>query len=74
MKSLHIRDISDVTLTKLKMRAQLHHRSLQGEVLSLLEEAAKQMLPMNGNEFSLHVVKVNRKSAKSWSRKDAYED
>ena len=39
MSSLTIRNIPDQLHQKLKIRAQQHHRSLNGEVLAILDEA-----------------------------------
>ena len=72
MKSLHIRDIPEVTLTRLKRRAQAHRRSLQGEVLYLLEEAARQTPGEAVDDFILHLVRSEHPRA--WSREVAYED
>ena len=40
MQAIHIRSVPEEVVTKLKRRAAMHHRSLQGEVLAILEEAA----------------------------------
>ena len=40
MPVVHIRDVSQATLERLKARARRNHRSLQAELKSLLEEAA----------------------------------
>jgi len=72
MKSLHIRDISEETLERLKQRAGMHHRSLQGEIHQLLEEAARIPLPSDGIDFQLNIVGVG--GAGSWSREEIYAD
>ncbi len=41
MPSIHIRDLSQATLTKLKARARRHERSFQAEVKTILEHAAQ---------------------------------
>ena len=41
MPSLTIKNIPDEMLMRLRERAQGHHRSLQGEVMSILEEAVQ---------------------------------
>lgn len=38
--SLSVKNIPDETAEKLKMQAKRHHRSLQGELRAILEEAA----------------------------------
>lgn len=72
MKSLHIRDVPEQTIERLKRRASRHHRSLQGELQVLLEEAAKQVLHGDGSEFSLHTVRTQ--GNQDWSREVLYED
>ena len=39
--SLSIKNVPEEIVTRLKERAARHHRSLQGELLALLEEAVK---------------------------------
>jgi plasmid stability protein len=41
MPGIHIRDLSQATLDKLKARARRHERSLQAEVKTILEQAAQ---------------------------------
>jgi plasmid stability protein len=72
MKSLHIRNIPEAILVRLKRRAAIHRRSLQGEVLCLLEEAARRTPDEDQGEFRLHLVRTEW--LRGWSRKDAYED
>jgi hypothetical protein len=45
---------------------------LQGELQSLLEEAARQTMADDVAEFSLHTVKTQ--GAQNWSREGIYED
>jgi plasmid stability protein len=72
MKSLHIRDVPEQTIERLKRRASQHHRSLQGELQVLLEEAAKQVVLSANSEFSLHTVRTH--GNQDWSREGLYED
>ena len=72
MKSLHIRDVPETTIERLKRRAIRHHRSLQGELQVLLEEAARQFVAEDISEFSLHTVKTP--GGQNWSREGIYED
>lgn len=72
MKSLHIRDVPEQTIERLKQRASRHHRSLQGELQVLLDEAAKQAVFGDSSEFSLHTVKTQ--GNQDWSREGLYED
>lgn len=41
MAQLLIRDLTDDLVERLKERARLHNRSLQGEVKTILEESAR---------------------------------
>jgi len=41
MPQLLVRDLEKETIERLKMRAKQHERSLQGEVKSILQNAAK---------------------------------
>ena len=72
MKSLHIRDISEETLERLKQRAAMHHRSLQGEIHRLLEEAVKIPLPGDEIDFQLNTVGVGGDHL--WNREEIYAD
>lgn len=40
MPAIHVRDLSRVTLDRLKARAKRNDRSLQAEIKTILEEAA----------------------------------
>lgn len=39
MPSLSIKNVPEATLEQLRQRAKRHHRSLQGELLSIIDEA-----------------------------------
>lgn len=72
MKSIHIRDVPEITIEHLKRRAIRHYRSLQGELQFVLEEAARQTVVEDPAEFSLHTVKTQ--GIQNWSREGIYED
>jgi len=72
MKSLHIRGVPETTLAQLKRRAVLHRRSLQGELIFLLEEAARQTPAEESAKFSLNTVRTG--GTQNWSREGIYED
>jgi len=72
MKSIHIRDVPELTIEKLKLRAQRHHRSLQGELKALITEAAAQVETGESGEFALQTVKTP--GVRNWSREGIYED
>ena len=45
MAQLLVRDLDPRVLARLKAKARLNHRSLQGEVKAILEQAAEQATP-----------------------------
>ena len=40
--NLSIKEVSDATADRLRARAQRHHRSLQGELMAIIERAANE--------------------------------
>ena len=75
MKSIHIRGIQEETLARLKQRAKRHRRSLQKEVLTLLEDAA-QMIPVGEvaePKLELHIIH-SEGSEGTWKRETIYHD
>lgn len=77
MKSIHIRNLNDDTLARLKNRAARHRRSLQKEVESLLEDAAR-MSPADEQsalkqKLMLKTVSTG-KPATQWDRESIYDD
>ncbi len=70
MKSLHIRDVPEKTIERLKQRALRHHRSLQGELQALLEDAAAQSVATKPPEFRLRTVRTT--GTQDWSREAMY--
>jgi plasmid stability protein len=71
MKSLLIRNIDEKTIRLLKRMAQSHHRSLQGEISFLLEQAVKR-IPIVDSEIELNLTLVNSNSESKWSREEIY--
>ena len=77
MKSIHIRNLDDDTLIRLKRRAARHRRSLQKEVESLLVDAA-QMSPTeeqtdSSQKLVLKTVATGKPEAQ-WDRESIYDD
>ncbi|RKX74605.1 MAG: hypothetical protein DRP70_15915 [Spirochaetes bacterium] len=72
MKSILIRNLPEQTLSKLKNLAEYHHRSLQGELHYLLEEASERATG-NGQRL-LKINTVNTGNRSSWSREEIYGD
>lgn len=77
MKSIHIREVEDEVLAALKRRARRHRRSLQKEIHSLMDDAAR-MTPSETDGSrdpldTLKTVSIGRRST-SWSRDSYYGD
>lgn len=49
--NLSIKNVPDETAEELRKRAARNHRSLQGELMAILEEAAGKGRPMSPSEF-----------------------
>lgn len=76
MRSVHIRQIDDDILDGLKRRARLHRRSLQKEIESLLEDAAKMIPPeepIRSIADRLQIISGGN-TPSTWSRKDIYAE
>jgi plasmid stability protein len=76
MRSLHIRDVEETILERLKLLARLHHRSVQGEIRAILEEASR-LAPMHDQTavrpLSITTVSAGNETA-SWDRQEIYGD
>jgi len=72
MKSIHIRDVDPETLKQLKRLADLHHRSLQGELRAILDRAAKLAPVPPSRTIQLHMARSS--GTGNWSREDIYDD
>jgi len=71
MNAVHVRDIPPETLVALKRLARMHHRSLQGELRSILERAAS-MAPAEEGAPKLNLVTVRVGGSGSWRREGIY--
>jgi len=49
--NLSIKKVPDETAGALRKRAARNHRSLQGELMAILEEAAGKRIPLSPSEF-----------------------
>ena len=56
--SLSIKNVPDETLRRLKERAKQHHRSLQGELMAVLEEAARVPGPLTPDQVLAEVRRL----------------
>jgi plasmid stability protein len=73
MKSLHIRDVDERVLENLHRLARAHHRSVQGEVRAILEEASRYAPTLDVHE-RLDLVTTDTGRKAPWSRRDIYDD
>lgn len=73
MKSLHIRNVDPNILAALKRLAKSHHRSLQGELHTILERAARTAPPEQLEAISWITVETGRATS-TWSRNEIYDD
>ncbi len=75
MPAIHVRDLDDAVIAALKARARGNHRSLQGEVKTILEAAAQpersEATPRR-RRLRLRTVRVGRPT--SFSRDVIYQD
>jgi len=75
MPALHVRNLDDALIAALMERARRNHRSLQGEVRSILEAAAADERPSGAHtrrRLSLRTVSVGRPA--NFSRDVIYEN
>lgn len=73
MKSLYIRDIDESVLSRLYRLAKAHHRSVQGEVRAILEQAVQ--FAANSDELApIDLITVQTGRTGSWPRTEIYGD
>ena len=75
MPALHIRNVDDAVIADLKARAVRNHRSLQGEVKSILEAAVgrkRRAVSSGGRRLALRTVQVGHRAP--YSRDVIYDD
>ena len=71
--NLSIKNVPEDVVQRLRERAARHHRSLQGELLAIIEEAARPGSPMTVDELLAEVRKLGLPSvseATAWIRED----
>ena len=71
MSSILVRDVPSETLGALKRLAKSHHRSLQGELHTILGRAA-QMAPPETEVRRLNLITVRVGRSTSWNRDEIY--
>lgn len=65
MPAIHVRNVPEATLAALRERAERHGRSLQMEVLAILEQAAAEPEPIK-------LVTAKTSGNSTWRREDIY--
>ena len=73
MKSIHIRAIPPDTLVALKRLARSHRRSLQGELLTILDQAAR-LAPPESEDEEPSLITVETGGRSTWPRGELYDD
>lgn len=73
MPGIHIRDLPAETLQALRRRARAHHRSVQGELRAILDEAARAAPPEEGYP-PIRLCQVEVGGDRPWTRDDFYDD
>jgi plasmid stability protein len=73
MKSLHIRDVDEQVLERLRQLARFHNRSLQGEVRAILQDAS-QRAPMEHTSSLPELIRVEAGTSGTWAREEIYGD
>lgn len=73
MKSIHIRDIDPQMLQRLKRLAEMHHRSMQGELKTIIDEAVRK-IPATGPDEEFDLITVSSGNKQAWKREDYYDD
>lgn len=68
MPNLSIKNAPDELVKRLKERAERHHRSLQGELLAILEEAAGTSRPLTPDEILAKVRQLRLRTPRGATR------
>jgi plasmid stability protein len=74
MVAFHIRNVPGPIAAALRERARRHRRSLQQELLAILESAAAEPAPGSGSLPALRLTTVNTGGSSTWSRGEIYGD
>ncbi len=74
MVAFNVRDVPGPVAAALRERARRHGRSLQQELLAILESAAAEPAPAPGSLPPLRLTMVNNGGSSAWSREEIYGD
>jgi len=56
--NLSIKTVPDAMVHRLRVRAARHHRSLQGELMAILEEAVREPAPLSAEDVLAEVHRL----------------
>lgn len=73
MPAIHVRNVPESTLAALRERAATHGRSMQQEVLAILEAAAESPVPRQPPK-PIRLVTAHTGGGSTWRREDLYGD
>lgn len=73
MAAIHVRNVPESTLAALRERAAHHGRSMQQEVLEILEAAAAVPVPRQVPS-PIQLVTAHTGGESTWRREDLYDD
>jgi plasmid stability protein len=71
--AIHIRNVPEAMLSALRERAEAHGRSMQQEVLAILDAATVEPIPRQAPS-PIQLVTVRTSSSTTWRREDIYDD
>ncbi|MBO0832139.1 MAG: Arc family DNA-binding protein [Actinobacteria bacterium] len=74
MVAFNVRNVPGPVAAALRERANRHGRSLQQELLAILESAAAEPAPASDSLPPLQLTTVNRGGSSTWSREEIYGD
>ena len=74
MVAFNVRNVPGPIAAALRERARKHGRSLQQELLAILESAAAEPTPGPVSLPPLHLTTVNSSGSSTWSRQQIYGD
>jgi plasmid stability protein len=74
MVAFNVSNVPGPVAAALRERARKHGRSLQQELLAILESAATEPTPSPGSLPPLELTTVNSGGMSTWSREDIYDD
>ena len=74
MVALNVRNVPGPVAAALRERARRHGRSLQQELLDILESAAAEPAHGSGSLPPLELTTVNIGGSSTWSREEIYDD